>query len=44
MGWGFTGIIALLAIPALLAGLAVLKARRAAEPATVDERPHLAHT
>lgn len=31
MGWGFTSIISLLAIPAILAGLAVLMARRAEE-------------
>jgi AAHS family 4-hydroxybenzoate transporter-like MFS transporter len=36
MGWGFTAIISLLALPALLAGIAVLKARRAEEPEAVS--------
>jgi AAHS family 4-hydroxybenzoate transporter-like MFS transporter len=44
LGWGFTTIIPLLAIPALLAGLAVLKARRAEEPAARPEQASLAHT
>lgn len=43
-GWGFTGIISLLAIPALLAGVAVLMARPAAEPAAQDGQPQLART
>ncbi len=39
-GWGFGAIIALLAVPALLAGAAVLKARGAADqPAPNGERP-----
>ena len=39
-GWGFGAIIALLAVPALLAGAAVLKARGAADhPAPGGERP-----
>ena len=38
MGWGFAAIISLLAIPALLAGLSVLKARMAVErPANAVE-------
>ncbi len=32
LGWGFSMIIGLLAVPALLAGIAVLRARRAQEP------------
>jgi AAHS family 4-hydroxybenzoate transporter-like MFS transporter len=44
MGWGFTTIIPLLAVPAVLAGLAVLKARRAQEPAASPEPTGLAHT
>jgi len=31
MGWGFTAIVSVLAVPAALAGAAVLKARRADE-------------
>jgi AAHS family 4-hydroxybenzoate transporter-like MFS transporter len=42
-GWGFGAIIALLAVPALLAGLAVLKARVAAAPAEPGGEPRLAH-
>lgn len=44
-GWGFAAIISLLAVPAVLAGLAVLTARRVAEgevPAAAA--PGLAHT
>jgi len=37
MGWGFTAIISLLAVPALLAGVAVLKARGAAEPSPLAD-------
>jgi AAHS family 4-hydroxybenzoate transporter-like MFS transporter len=44
MGWGFTTIIPLLALPAVLAGLAVLKARRAQEPAASPEPAGLART
>ncbi len=44
MGWGFTTIIPLLAIPAALAGLAVLKARRAVDDAPVGDAQNLAHT
>jgi AAHS family 4-hydroxybenzoate transporter-like MFS transporter len=44
MGWGFTTIIPLLAVPAVLAGLAVLKARRAREPTASPEPAGLAHT
>jgi hypothetical protein len=44
MGWGFTPIVMLLAIPASLAALAVLRARRAQDPATASiEQPTLAH-
>ena len=41
-GWGFGAIIALLAVPALLAGLAVLKARAAAVPAEPGGEARLA--
>jgi AAHS family 4-hydroxybenzoate transporter-like MFS transporter len=44
MGWGFTTIIPLLAIPAALAGLAVLRARRASEDAPLADAQNLAHT
>jgi AAHS family 4-hydroxybenzoate transporter-like MFS transporter len=44
LGWGFTTIIPLLAVPALLAGLAVLKARRAAEAPLAAGAATLAHT
>ncbi len=44
MGWGFTTIIPLLAVPAILAGLAVLKARRAVEDAPVAGAQNLAHS
>lgn len=44
MGWGFTGIVALLAVPAVLASLAVMKARRA-DASQADITPlGLAHT
>ena len=41
-GLGFQTIIALLAVPAILAGLAVLKARTAQEPAGTTGEPRLA--
>ena len=42
LGWGFGAIISLLAVPAILAGLAVQKARRAEEPgSTVSGKPAL---
>jgi AAHS family 4-hydroxybenzoate transporter-like MFS transporter len=44
MGWGFTTIISLLAVPAIAAGLAVLNARRAAESQGPVDKQHLAHT
>jgi AAHS family 4-hydroxybenzoate transporter-like MFS transporter len=45
MGWGFGAIISLLAVPALLAGLAILKARASSEaPPISPEAPSLAHT
>ncbi len=44
MGWGFTAIVSLLAVPAILAGLAVLKARRAEEPTALANASSLAHT
>jgi AAHS family 4-hydroxybenzoate transporter-like MFS transporter len=44
MGWGFTAIISLLALPALLAGLAVLKARLADTDEAVAAEPRLART
>ena len=46
MGWSFTAIISLLAVPAVLAGLAVLTARRAAEDAgpAASGAPNLART
>jgi AAHS family 4-hydroxybenzoate transporter-like MFS transporter len=44
LGWGFTTIIPLLAIPAVLAGVAVLRARRAAEDAPRADAQNLAHT
>ena len=37
LGWGFTPIISLLALPAIVAGLAVLLATRAQEP--FDQTP-----
>lgn len=43
MGWGFQTIIPLLAVPAALAGLAVLRARRAAEAPARGDAQHLAH-
>lgn len=44
LGWGFTTIIPLLAIPAVLAGVAVLRARRAAGDAPRADAQNLAHT
>jgi AAHS family 4-hydroxybenzoate transporter-like MFS transporter len=44
MGWGFGAIIPLLAIPAALAGLAVLRARRATDDAPRGDAQNLAHT
>jgi AAHS family 4-hydroxybenzoate transporter-like MFS transporter len=44
MGWGFTTIIPLLAIPAVLAALAVLRGRRAAEAPARGDAQNLAHT
>jgi AAHS family 4-hydroxybenzoate transporter-like MFS transporter len=44
MGWGFAGIVSLLAVPALLAGLAVLQARRAVESPSIGADPELART
>ena len=44
MGWGFTTIIPLLAVPAALAALAVLRARRAVEDAAPADAQNLAHT
>ena len=43
-GWGFGAIIAMLAVPALLAGLAVLKARGAADRPLSGGEPRLART
>ena len=43
LGWGFGAIISLLAVPAFVAGLAVLKARMSADPAMAPTFP-LAHT
>jgi AAHS family 4-hydroxybenzoate transporter-like MFS transporter len=43
-GWGFGAIIAMLAVPALLAGLAVLKARSAADQPAPGGEPRLART
>ncbi len=43
-GWGFTPIIALLAVPAGLAALSVLKARRAAEGPVIGGGSGLAHS
>ena len=46
LGWGFTAIISLLAIPALVAGVVVLKARTATTehaPAESEGGPQLAH-
>jgi len=40
MGWGFTPIISLLAVPAILAGLAVLRATRAQEPPEQADEAH----
>ena len=44
LGWGFNAIVSLLAVPALLAGLAVLRARRAEEGVTPTAGPTLAHS
>lgn len=44
MGWGFSAIISLLALPALLAGAAVLKARMAASDDVAPAAPELART
>ena len=44
MGWGFSAIISLLALPALLAGAAVLKARMAASDDAPTALPELART
>lgn len=44
MGWGFTTIIPLLAIPAALAAFAVLRARRAVEDTPAGDAQNLAHT
>jgi AAHS family 4-hydroxybenzoate transporter-like MFS transporter len=43
LGWGFGAIISLLAVPAFVAGLAVLKARMSADPPMAPTLP-LAHT
>ena len=44
MGWGFTTIICLLAVPALLAGIAVLRARPASGPTLPIAKLHLERT
>jgi AAHS family 4-hydroxybenzoate transporter-like MFS transporter len=43
MGWGFNAIISLLAVPAVLAGLAVLLARRVEDQGRPDDDATLAH-
>ena len=44
MGWGFTTIIPLLAVPAALAAAAVLLARRATQASAPADAQNLAHT
>jgi AAHS family 4-hydroxybenzoate transporter-like MFS transporter len=43
MGWGFGPIVALLALPALLAAVAVLKARTVGGGQTMADKTDLAH-
>jgi AAHS family 4-hydroxybenzoate transporter-like MFS transporter len=44
MGWGFAAIISLLAVPAVLAGVAVLRARASTDPPPIVRTVPLAHT